>query len=194
MIGARVATLVVTGAVGAAVVMAAAPSAPVTIESVGAHLPTGRPQDARFLPVSPAPTTTTTTTVPTQFSLQQIEGVLNTMSVNFNIDHCLIWAMAWYESKWDSQAVGDHGTSFGLFQLHLGGELGNLTPQEVMDEPALDAYIAVGQLANVIRSHPGISPGWAAALAQRPANATVYAANINYWWNACHTGWNPAAQ
>src|SRR5690606_29609269 len=33
-------------------------------------------------------------------------------------------ANAWAESRWDDEAVGDSGTSFGLFQLHDSGEVG----------------------------------------------------------------------
>jgi hypothetical protein len=195
---ARVGGLVVAGIIGGAVVAAAAPpphavrvhilAAPAAdshadVPPLIAHLDAAQPPvDPAQPPAAPPPS-----------PMQQIEGILNTMSVHFDIDHCLIWAIAWHESRWNPQAVGDDGTSFGLFQLHLGGELGNLTPQEVMDEPALNAFIAVSQLAAVIQANPGISPGWAAALAQRPADPELYAARITYWWSECQAGWNPAA-
>jgi len=196
---ARIASLggmAVAGIVGGAVVSAAAPPVhmPVPIATVAArasvshvavpplptHLDPAQPPAAP--PSSPPPS-----------PMQQIEGILDTMSVEFNIDHCLIWAIAWHESRWNPQAVGDNGTSFGLFQLHMGGELGNLTPEEVMAEPALNAFIAVSRLAAAIQANPGISPGWAAALAQRPTDPALYAARVTYWWSACHNGWNPAA-
>lgn len=78
-------------------------------------------------------------------------------------------------------SVGDQGTSLGLFQLHRGGELGNLTQTQAFD-PVTNAKVAVSHIADVLQLYPS-SPqtnlGVVAASAQRPANQTGYAASIN---------------
>lgn len=64
-----------------------------------------------------------------------------------------IWQdVAYVESGYNTNAVGDNGTSFGLFQLHIGGQLPaqyNSNPQAVFD-PSLNAKIAM----------PAISQAW----------------------------------
>jgi hypothetical protein len=200
---ANLGVLAIAGMIGGAAVAAAAPPVHMVIPSATvaakvlapvAHVAhaDGPPLIAHLDPAQPPVDPAQPPAAPPPSPMEQIEGILDTMSVEFNIDHCLIWAVAWHESRWNPQAVGDNGTSFGLFQLHVGGELGNLTPQEVMAEPALNAFIAVSRLAAVIQANPGISPGWAAALAQRPADPVLYAQRITSWWSACHAGWNPA--
>lgn len=82
------------------------------------------------------------------------------------------------ESGLDPTAVGDSGSSFGLFQLHRGGELGSLTPTQAFD-PATNASVALGEFASVAKSSPGLSPGALAAAAERPANPGPYAAAVN---------------
>lgn len=46
------------------------------------------------------------------------------------------------ESGGNAKAVGDRGSSFGLFQLHKGGELGKLTPEQAFD-PVTNAQTAL---------------------------------------------------
>lgn len=91
-------------------------------------------------------------------------------------------ALAQLESGWNPNAVGDQGTSFGLFQLHEGGELGNMSPQSVMGSPQgeyQNALTSLSEVAQVMRANPGMDPGMIAALAQRPANEGAYAASID---------------
>lgn len=94
------------------------------------------------------------------------------------IDPNLALAMMMTESKGDPRAVGDNGSSYGLFQLHQGGELGNLSPTQAFD-PATNARVALTQLARVLQANPNIDPGQAAAMAQRPADRTGYASTVN---------------
>lgn len=90
-------------------------------------------------------------------------------------------AMAQEESGLNPNSVGDNGTSFGLYNLHQGGELGSMSPQSVLGVggEALNARTALGELSSVMRAHPGMDPGQAAAMAQRPANQAAYAAAID---------------
>lgn len=87
-------------------------------------------------------------------------------------------ATAQQESGLNPNAVGDNGTSFGLFQLHQGGELGSLTPQQAED-PLTNAMTAIQQIASVLHAHPNWTPGDIAAAAQRPANPSTYASDVN---------------
>jgi hypothetical protein len=80
-------------------------------------------------------------------------------------------ATAMHESGLNPFAVGDHGTSFGLFQLHKGGELGKMSPQQAFD-PITNMRTAL--------SHFGSGSGGAvAAHAQRPLNPTAYAKAVD---------------
>jgi len=49
------------------------------------------------------------------------------------VDPNLAVAIALEESGGNPRAIGDQGTSFGLYQLHQGGALGHLTPQQAQD-------------------------------------------------------------
>jgi hypothetical protein len=91
-------------------------------------------------------------------------------------------ADAYVESGWNAQAVGDQGTSFGLFQLHRGGELGTLSEQQAFD-PLTNAMRALTEFKAVQAAHPGDTPGQLAAAAQRPANAAAYAARVDAIYN-----------
>ena len=87
-------------------------------------------------------------------------------------------ATANQESGGDPTAVGDNGTSFGLFQLHQGGELGNLTQGQAFD-PWTNAQTAMTVIAETLRAHPNWTDGQVAAGAQRPADPNGYAASID---------------
>ena len=87
-------------------------------------------------------------------------------------------AIAVNESGLDPHSVGDGGTSFGLFQLHEGGELGNHTASWAFN-PYNNARTALSIVASVHAQHPGLSWGEIAAMAQRPADPAGYAANVN---------------
>lgn len=100
------------------------------------------------------------------------------------VDPILALASAKVESGFNPKAVGDNGTSFGLYQLHEGGELGNLTPQQAFD-PSTNAAVALQQFKNVQRSYPNVTdPGQIAALAQRPADPQGYAAKVDQAYSA----------
>lgn len=61
------------------------------------------------------------------------------------------------ESAWNPRAVGDNGSSFGLFQLHRGGQLGNLTPEQAYD-PATNARVAAPAIASAYNEVRGFDP------------------------------------
>ena len=97
---------------------------------------------------------------------------------SMGLDPNLAIAIAQQESGLNPQSVGDNGTSFGLYQLHEGGELGNLTQAQAFN-PVTNARTALMVVDQVARAHPNLSPGEIAALAQRPLHPQAYAASVN---------------
>ncbi|MFN8613456.1 MAG: transglycosylase SLT domain-containing protein [Vulcanimicrobiota bacterium] len=80
------------------------------------------------------------------------------------------------ESGGSNAATGDNGTSFGLFQLHRGGELGNMSEAEARD-PRRNAEVAL----SVFAANKGkySDPGQLAAASQRPADREGYARKVD---------------
>jgi peptidoglycan hydrolase-like protein with peptidoglycan-binding domain len=109
-----------------------------------------------------------------------IEDAINGAALKFDVPLILAEAVAWHESGLDPKAVGDEGTSFGLYQLHEGGELGTLTEDEAF-VPFTNASVALSEFADVKRNNPDIVKDWGtwAATAQRPADPSAYAAAVN---------------
>lgn len=112
-----------------------------------------------------------------------IETVIIDSARRHGVDPYLAVATAEVESALNPAAEGDpvagRPTSFGLFQLHQGGELGTLTVAQAED-PATNADVALAVLAGVVAEHPTWTPGEQAAAAQRPADPTTYAERVNY--------------
>lgn len=83
------------------------------------------------------------------------------------------------ESKGNPHAIGDGNTSFGLFQLHKGGELteAHLSPQQAFD-PLTNARVALKYFKQQ-QEHGMSNPGDLAAAAQRPKYRREYAAEVN---------------
>lgn len=105
-------------------------------------------------------------------AVQSIVNQAKALGVNVR----LALATAWKESSFNTRAVGDNGTSFGLFQLHRGGQLGNLSPQQAFD-PNINAKTALSSFASMQSKYS--DPGTLAAKSQRPANPLAYASAVN---------------
>ncbi len=107
----------------------------------------------------------------------------------FGIDPNLALATALAESNLNPNAVGDGGTSFGLFQLHQGGELGSMTSTQAFN-PVTNTTTALAEFRAVIAANPNgfATPGDLAAAAQRPADRTGYATEVNYYYNQLQSG------
>jgi hypothetical protein len=104
------------------------------------------------------------------------------------VDPVLALAAAMQESGLNPNAKGDYNkkgraTSFGIYQLHEGGELGNMTAKQAFDATT-NAKFALAEFAKVAKAHPGWSPGEIAAAAQRPADRVGYARDVNAYYTA----------
>ncbi|WP_211897689.1 transglycosylase SLT domain-containing protein [Saccharopolyspora erythraea] len=119
--------------------------------------------------------------------MANIVETITSVAQQHGVDPILALATAYQESKLNPRAVGDNGTSFGLYQLHRGGQLGNHTPEWAFN-PANNANQALSVMADVARDHPTWSPGQIAAASQRPANKAAYATNVNNWYRQIKSG------
>lgn len=107
----------------------------------------------------------------------QVIKIITKVANQKGVSPALAVADAQWESRLNPYSVTDNGTSFGLYSLHEGGELGNLTPQQAFN-PTTNAQVALTQFANVERTYPTMSPGWVAATAERPNDPSAYAQQI----------------
>ncbi len=144
-----------------------------------------------------------------------IGQIITTWAENDGVDPILALCVAWNESGFNPRAQGDwtltgnegpfvapntpgaRPTSFGLYQLHEGGELGTLTMAEAFN-PIVNTHTAMQYIAAYNREHPGLTPGELAASAQGPADPTQYAALVNDLYGAVKRGdyppgWSEAA-
>src|SRR6266511_852851 len=103
---------------------------------------------------------------------------------------------SYMESTWDPNAVGDGGTSFGWYQMHIGGALtsSGLTPQQAKDpvlatRAMLGAYqAAVAKVSDSLwQSNPKQAAALAAYYAERP-RAMYSSDRINAAYRAVTTG------
>lgn len=113
-----------------------------------------------------------------------IEAAIVKVARELGVDPTLALADAQVESGFNAKSVGDNGTSFGLFQLHQGGELdslkGSLANKKTQAfDPETNARVALSQFVGVRSAHPDWTPGQVAAAAQRPANASEYAKKVD---------------
>lgn len=107
-----------------------------------------------------------------------VRAAITSVAKRLGVPPAVALAIAQHESGLNPQSVGDHGTSFGLYQLHQGGELGSHTSQWAFN-PTNNAMTALSVVANVAKANPGKDWGWIAAAAQRPANPGAYANAID---------------
>lgn len=84
-------------------------------------------------------------------------------------------ATARQESGLDPNAVGDGGTSFGLFQHHIGGAGGSTRASA---QRYLDPLTSIRERAKWFREYD-IRGGKGAAALQRPADPSGYAASVD---------------
>lgn len=82
------------------------------------------------------------------------------------------------ESLAFAHMIGDNGTSFGLFQLHTGGELGKLSMQDAFD-PEKNARVALAEFKRLQDKYPSLP--MLAAAAQRPQDRLDYQQRIKNW-------------
>jgi hypothetical protein len=103
---------------------------------------------------------------------------------------------SYLESGWNPGAVGDNGTSFGPFQMHIGGALtsSGLSPEQAKN-PELATRAMLGEYQGAVNkvsdslwnSNPRQAAALAAYYAERPAQMYP-TARINEAWRAISGG------
>lgn len=96
----------------------------------------------------------------------QTFNAVQPVATRYGVPTSLWEDIAQVESGNDPSAVGDKGTSFGLFQLHLGGQFPSqyLNNPTALEDPGLNATYAMPSIANAWNSLKGSfnpnSLGW----------------------------------
>ncbi|MCA9800636.1 MAG: transglycosylase SLT domain-containing protein [Cyanobacteria bacterium HKST-UBA02] len=151
----------------------------------GSDIPRGAtsfiPQDQPMQPDQPVQPDTQTSGISSNVDSQTLLNNVRTVvdvAERHGVDPNLAVAMMLVESGGDNRAVGDGGTSFGLFQLHRGGMLteAGLSRDQAFD-PRVNAEVSIGHLAEIDQNYA--DPGRAAAASQRPAHPQEYARRVN---------------
>jgi hypothetical protein len=103
---------------------------------------------------------------------------------------------SYLESGWNASSVGDNGTSFGPFQMHIGGALtsSGLSPEQAKN-PELATRAMLGEYQGAVNkvsdslwnSNPRQAAALAAYYAERPAQMYP-SARINEAWRAMTSG------
>src|SRR6266487_1995371 len=81
---------------------------------------------------------------------QNILGPLAAAATRYGIPLSIVEDIAYTESGYNAQAIGDQGSSFGLFQLHVSGQLPaqyNPPNQGPVFDPTLNTSIAMPAIA-----------------------------------------------
>jgi hypothetical protein len=82
---------------------------------------------------------------------QQVYNAVHPVAAQYGVPDPIWETVAFMESSYDPNATGDQGTSFGLFQLHQGGQL-RTSPLSVMGTG--------GEQQNAVEAMPAIGGAW----------------------------------
>ena len=106
---------------------------------------------------------------------QNIYNTVNPTANSYGIPPIIWEDIAYVESGFNPNAVGDSGSSFGLFQLHIGGQADSAinqgyTTQQLLD-PAINAKFALPSIASAWNNlkasfNPGSASWWQSFAAQ----------------------------
>lgn len=117
---------------------------------------------------------------------QTIYNAVNPIAIQYGVPTQLWEDVAYTESGYNPQAVGDTGTSFGIFQLHEGGQLPAGVSGPSTFDPTLNARLAMPAIArawNNLKStfNPTSSSWWQSFAAQsgHPGGAPGQSVTIN---------------
>lgn len=62
-------------------------------------------------------------------SQQQVAEIIATKAVEYGVDPKLALYISWEESQWNPDAIGDHGESLGIWQIHMPAH-GDIRPAD----------------------------------------------------------------
>ncbi|WP_369901433.1 transglycosylase SLT domain-containing protein [Bacillus manliponensis] len=122
--------------------------------------------------------------------VKEIKQIITEEAKKHNVPEWIPLTIAEHESRFNPRAIGDNGTSFGLFQLHRGGGLApeHLTDEQLKD-PRTNAEIAMPHLARGYRK--GMEKGLTAfELLKYTANTTGWPGNLGPEWTDANMKYN----
>ncbi len=74
---------------------------------------------------------------PTQEIREIVSSLVTDAAAKYSVDRDFIWRTLWCESRFDFSAIGDHGTSFGIGQIHQPAH------PEISTEQAFNAAFSI---------------------------------------------------
>lgn len=115
------------------------------------------------------------------YSQSEIQGIIESVALQNGVNPNLALATAQTEDpSLNPAAINSNGEySVGIYQENMQGGEGSGYSVSQLENPVLNAEISLSHIAAVQATMPGASPGQIAAAAQRPANPTAYAAEVN---------------
>ncbi|QWG33648.1 invasion protein [Bacillus mycoides] len=119
----------------------------------------------------------------------KVRDTIQQISIEHGIPPWITLSIAFHESKFDRNAVGDQGTSFGLFQLHRGG----LAPKDLTNEDLKNAEtntrIAISNMINAYNR--GLQQNLKGPeLLKHVANTSGWPGNKGVQWTDKQTDYN----
>ncbi|MGE7874485.1 transglycosylase SLT domain-containing protein [Bacillus paramycoides] len=122
-------------------------------------------------------------------TLAKVRTTIKQISIEYGIPSWIPLSIAFHESKFDPNAVGDQETSFGLFQLHRGG----LAPEDLADEELKNAEtntrIAISNMTNAY-NHGLQQKLKGLELLKHVANTSGWPGNKGVQWTEKQTDYN----
>lgn len=78
-----------------------------------------------------------------------LNSIIAQVASQYGLDPAAWAAIMYHESGLNPNSIGDHGTSFGLTQLHIGGALGNMSVAQARQylDPTMNLQFAGAQMA-----------------------------------------------
>ncbi|MFD3449969.1 transglycosylase SLT domain-containing protein [Microbacteriaceae bacterium 4G12] len=121
---------------------------------------------------------------------KQMKQIISEEAKKYNLPEWIPLTIAEHESRLNPRAVGDKGTSFGLFQLHRGN---GLAPDHITDEqlkdPRTNAQIAMPHLAKGYER--GVKKGLTELeLLKYVANTSGWPGNLGTEWTDKNMAYN----
>ncbi|EEL87493.1 invasion protein [Bacillus cereus] len=124
-----------------------------------------------------------------QKEIKNNKQVISEVAKRYGIPEWIPLSIADHETKFERKAIGDKGTSFGLFQLHRDGLAPAQLSEESLMDPQINATIAI---SNMVKSYKrGVQKGlvdW--ELLKYVANTSGWPGNLGGEWTDNNTKYN----
>ncbi|PFE03933.1 invasion protein [Bacillus cereus] len=124
-----------------------------------------------------------------QKEIENNKLVITEISKQYGVPEWIPLAIADHETKFNRKAVGDKGTSFGLFQLHRGGLAPAQFSEENLKDAKTNATIAISHMVSSYKR--GVNKGLTElALLKYVANTSGWPGNLGEDWTDNNTQYN----